>query len=202
VSDRPLSIGTLLLAAGGSARLGTPKQLVRIGGRALVRGAAEAALSLRAGPVVVVLGAFAELVWPQLADLPLRVVENPGWAEGMGASIRVGVAALEEQGDPDAVLITLADQPRVDGAALDRLVHAFRAGGADAVASGYGGVVGAPALFGRPWIPGLRALRGDQGALSLLRADPVAVRVVELPEAADDVDTPADLARLAATGEG
>jgi molybdenum cofactor cytidylyltransferase len=196
VTGRPLPIGTLVLAAGSSSRMGTPKQLARIDGRSLLRGAAEAALSLGAGPVVVVLGAFAEEVEPELDGLPVHVTYNPGWEEGMAASLRVGVAALEERGHRGAVLVTLVDQPRVDGAALQRIVDAFRLGGVDAVAAGYDGIMGAPALFAPSWLPRLSALHGERGALSVLRHDPAAVRVVELPEAADDVDTPADLQRV------
>jgi CTP:molybdopterin cytidylyltransferase MocA len=93
------------------------------------------------------------------------------------------------------VLVTLADQPLVDAAALARLLDAF-AGGARVVAARYADALGAPALFGREHLPALHALEGDHGAGKWLRAHAALVTAVPMDAAALDVDTPADVARL------
>lgn len=191
-------IGTVVLAAGAAERMGCPKQLLEVGGRSLVRRAAEAVLELGVGRVVVVLGAHADRVAPELAGLRVTVASHDGWREGMGSSLRAGVEALATEAELAGILVTLADQPCVDAGVLGRVVSAFREGGADAVASGYADAVGVPALFGPSWFARLRALEGEQGAGRLLRAAPDAVRVVPVPEAALDVDTPDDLARARA----
>src|SRR5829696_3582015 len=83
----PLKFGAVILAAGSSTRMGTPKQLLELEGKQLLVRAVEAALSSPAWPVVVVLGAHAELIRPAIARLPVLVTENPAWAEGMASSI-------------------------------------------------------------------------------------------------------------------
>src|ERR1700679_1330829 len=92
----PQRLGAVILAAGASRRMGRPKALLEIGGRALVVRAAEAALAAPVWPVVVVLGAEASKIRPVLARLPVLIVENPAWAEGMASSLRTGLATLRQ----------------------------------------------------------------------------------------------------------
>ncbi|NVB85586.1 MAG: NTP transferase domain-containing protein, partial [Kofleriaceae bacterium] len=110
------------------------------------------------------------------------------------ASLRLGVAWASQAGH-DGVAVFTCDQPRLSVAHARALVDAFRAGGGAAVASRYEGTLGVPAVFGRARYAELFALRGDQGARSLLRRDP-AVIAIDWPDGAHDVDTPADLASL------
>ncbi len=98
------AIGLIILAAGGSTRLGAPKQLLEYGGKTLIRRAAETALATPFRPVIVVLGAEAARVKDELAGLDVLIIENPAWPSGMGSSIRAGMALLP---DADAVLLTL-----------------------------------------------------------------------------------------------
>ena len=88
--------GAVILAAGESARMGTPKQLLALDGQPLLVRAIEAALASAAWPVVVVLGAHEEKIRPVLARLPVLVADNPAWSEGMASSIRVGVTTLQQ----------------------------------------------------------------------------------------------------------
>ena len=106
-------IAAVVLAAGGSARLGRSKQLVVHEGEPLVRRAARAALDAGAEPVIVVLGAHADLVRQALDGLPVSAVVNDAWETGMASSLRIGARAALDAGC-DAVLVTLADQPLVD----------------------------------------------------------------------------------------
>jgi molybdenum cofactor cytidylyltransferase len=189
-------IAAIILAAGGSRRLGTPKQLLCIDGESLVRRAARVALASRCRAVFVVLGAHAAAVGAELDGLPLGRVTNRAWREGMGSSIRAGIASVARDRSFDAALLLLADQPGVTAALIDRLANELDAGDADLVACTYAGTVGAPALFARRYFPALQALRGDRGAKSVLLAHADAVVQVPFPAAALDVDTHADSRRL------
>lgn len=194
----PFRFGAVILAAGASRRMGTPKQLLALDGKPLVVRAAEAALASPAWPVVVVLGANAEKIRPALARLPVLVTENPAWAEGMAASIRAGVTTLQQfSRHLDAALIALCDQPAFSAGTVDRLVTAQRNSGRSIVAARYSGRQGAPALFLREHFATLTALTGEEGARTLLNGDPVRVTAVELPELALDLDTPEDFAAVA-----
>ena len=196
-----LRFGAIILAAGASTRLGSPKQLILIDGQPLVVRAAQAALTAGAWPVVVVLGAHAEKIRPTLARLPVLAVENSAWPEGMAASIRTGITTLGQFSRTlDAALIALCDQPAFDAAVIAQLLAAQRATGRSIVASRYSGRHGAPALLLRAHFPALAALTGEAGARDLLNGDPAHVTAVDLPALAQDLDTPADVAAYRARG--
>nr|WP_225937393.1 nucleotidyltransferase family protein [Myxococcus sp. RHSTA-1-4] len=185
------------MAAGGSSRLGRPKQLVLHQGRTLVRRAAESALAVECGPVVVVLGAHREAVASELAGLPVRTVEHADWAAGPGGSLVAGVRALTGAvPSVEAVLVMLCDQLRVDSSHLRALVETWRRTGAAVVASSYEETRGVPALFSRAVLPELEALGPEQGARGVIAREPSRVAEVPLPGGGEDVDTVADLARL------
>ncbi len=192
--------GAVILAAGESSRMGTPKQLLPVDGQPLLRRAVEAALASEAWPVIVVLGAHAEKIRPLLARLPVLVAENPAWSEGMAASLRVGVTTLQQfSRQLDAALVALCDQPAFSADVIAQLVAAQRATGRSIVAARYAGRHGAPALFLKEIFPTLAALTGEEGARALLNGDPARVAAVDLPMLALDLDTPADYAALKET---
>lgn len=196
LTPRPARVAAVVLAAGASSRLGRPKQLVEYLGEPLVRRAARAATEIGASPVVVVLGAHADLVAPALDGLAgLTVVPNAAWRSGLASSLAAGVRAALDDLAVDAVLVSLADQPLVDAGALRRLVAAYP-GAHGVVASAYGDALGVPALFARAHADALLALSGDAGAGAWLRARRAQVTAVPMDAAALDVDTPDDVARL------
>src|ERR1039458_1274155 len=121
-STRMNNIALVLLAAGGSTRMGTPKQLLPYQGRPLIRHAAETALASGCDPVVVVLGSHVEEIRTALDGLEVVVVENTEWEKGMGTSIRAGISGAEILGCEGAIL-ALADQPLVSAEILQRLVE-------------------------------------------------------------------------------
>lgn len=177
--------------------MGQLKQLIEYEGTPLVRRAVDAALAAGTARVIVVLGARAGDVRPVIEDLAgVSLTLNPDWESGLASSLRVGLTEVLRDPAIDGAMVVLADQPLVDGVALRRLITAFRAG-ARIVASGYDGVPGVPALFGREHAPALSGLTGDAGAGAWLRRRLPDVTIVPLDHAALDVDTPEDLARLA-----
>ena len=184
-----------MLAAGASTRLGFPKQLIVHEGEPLVRRIAKAAVEACAGPVVVVLGANAEMIAPALSGLAsVTTTVNSEWSKGLASSLAAGLSALENT-QCDAVLVTLADQPLIDAAALKRLVGAFDEK-RRIVASAYDDTIGVPAVFAREHVADLMRLSGDAGAGSWLRNRRNEVTSIPLGVAVLDIDTLSDHARL------
>lgn len=181
-------VATLLLAAGGASRFGAPKLLQEIDGRSLLARAVHTALDCAPGPTCVVLGSDAALLRPHCAGA--QIVENRNWQEGLATSIGIGIRALPDPvGD---VLILLADQVAIEARHLQKLWAAHA--GHDGITSAfYSGSPGVPAVFSRYWFTALCALTGDQGAKRLMLAHPDALQLVDMSEAAIDIDTPADL---------
>lgn len=196
-----LRCGAVILAAGASVRMGSPKQLLTLDGQPLLVRAVEAALAAPVWPVVVVLGAHAEQIKPLLAKHPVLIAENPAWSEGMASSLRVGIGMLQQFSRRlEAAVVLLCDQPGLTGETIGRLIEAPRGAGCSIVAARYAGRVGAPALFLRSHFAELTALTGEAGARDLLKADPARVIAVDLPELAMDLDTPEDVATLRGQG--
>lgn len=191
------SIGAIILAAGVSQRMGSPKQLLPFNGNNLLRHAIQTALGSRCRPVVVVLGAHWEKLQREISDLPVTSIENRLWAEGMGSSIRTGIAALEGVSEHLAgAVLMLCDQPQVTSQTLDRLISTYEESTSLAVASEYAGSLGAPALFSRKLFVELSALKSAEGAKQILKQYEQDVLRLPVPEAIWDVDTPADYERL------
>ncbi len=192
-----LKIGGILLAAGGSSRLGQPKQLLEFEGQTLLRRAAEAIAGSVCDPLVVVVGSENEKTEGEIADLSLTTCLNPDWRSGMSSSIKVGLnELLLKEPQIDAVIITLCDQPFVDADTIAHLVAIFKETRKSIVAAKYAGVVGVPALFSREMFEALSELQGDKGARDLIRDPSAAVETIEIEEAAIDIDTRDDLERL------
>ena len=191
-------IAGVVLAAGGSKRMGVPKQLLALEGASLVRRAARVVLASRCDDVFVVVGAHAAEVTKEIDDLAVRVLENRRWHEGLASSIRTAVTAAGALPQPavDAILLTLVDQPAVGPELLDQLIAALENAPAGLVAAEYAGTIGAPALFARRHFPALLALSGDRGGKSILAAHGAAVVTIPFPEGVFDIDTPADLERV------
>ncbi|AWN36013.1 nucleotidyltransferase family protein [Methylobacterium radiodurans] len=188
-------IGIVLLAAGRGTRFGPePKLLADLDGRPLVRHAAEAAQASGLGPVVAVLGAHAPAVRAALADLDLRFVENPAYADGLSTSLLTGLATLPKA--CAGAVVMLGDMPCVGPALIRRLAGAFD-GRAAAIVPVWQGRRGNPVLLNHHRLAtDLAGLTGDRGAGPMLagRTD-----VVEIPGDAGnglDIDTPAALAGL------
>lgn len=191
--DSPAKIGAILLAAGGSSRLGHPKQLVKFQGQALIRRAAEMLVASVCSPVVVVLGAEIERSTVELDGLDVSICVNENWSDGISSSIKAGLRSLLElQPDVDAALFALCDQPFVTTNDVDFLSETFRKTGSPIVAASYGETVGVPALFANEMFDELSTLEGDVGSRKIIRRHTNKVSTVEIGRAEIDIDTPGD----------
>ena len=143
---------------------GEPKQLLTYKGQSLMRRVTETALALQRGPVVVVLGANREQIVPELAGLPVTLVDNPRWPTGQASSLKTGLAALYlTHKDVDAVLVLHTDQPLVSVGLLIHMLEVWRDEAKSIVACRYDTQVSVPALFSRDYIAQLLQLEGDKG---------------------------------------
>jgi molybdenum cofactor cytidylyltransferase len=190
--------GAIILAAGGSRRLGRPKQLLEYQGETLLGRAIRLTREAGISPVIVVLGSDYETIRASLQDDTSIPVHNQRWRQGMASSIQEGMCALRLCA-PDAagVLLMGCDQPRLTGEILHALMAAFDASDEKAVvASAYAGAHGVPAVFPRAKFEELRALQGDKGARSIIDQAQGSVVDVEFPGGDVDIDSPGDLAQL------
>lgn len=185
----------VLLAAGTSSRWPDgPKLLTEIEGRSLLRRACEALANCRVVDSVVVLGADADRLEPECRAAGLRTVHNPDFACGQSTSLRVGVRAAPD--DVAGFLLTVADQPLLTTAHLDRIIAAGERSGRVTCVRGTSRR-GAPAWFPVSMRVELASVEGDRGARDLIAAAGDDVEQVDLPESAlFDIDRPQDLERL------
>lgn len=181
-----------ILAAGGSSRLGQPKQLVPWRGRSLLQHAVDSACAV-APRVLLTLGTDADALWRTLRAPPSLVrVDVPNHRDGMSASLRAAVARAEVDPAVQRLLVMLVDQYAVDAAWLRGLIAQADAHPRRMVASRYDGLRGVPAVFPRSAFSALAALHGDLGARTLLRDEPDPIYFTA-PQAPGDVDTPAQM---------
>lgn len=190
-----MEIAVIILAAGGSKRLGRPKQLLPFHGGSLLRRAAEAAVGSHADHCTVVLGNAAESCGAEVANLPLRLEVNPGWRDGLASSIRAGMNAVRRHHpDLDAVILAPCDQPFLSSAVLNSLMQVHLSTDSGIVASSYAETLGVPALFSAAWFERLASLQGDRGAKVLFDTAGAGLISVPFPQGATDVDTAEDYA--------
>ena len=190
-------IANLILAAGGSSRLGRPKQLEPWGDTNLLGAVLESASKMGSEETWVVLGATHEQILAE-ADLSMcKVVINHEWQSGMAGSLRVGLDALQRESDANAALILLGDQPNIPAETAMRLREAYRPGVTAAVVPRYRYTNANPVLVDRALWLRLMMMEGDRGAMPLLAAHPEWVTEVWFPELPpEDVDNQEDVDRL------
>ena len=168
-----MNVPAIMLAAGASRRLGRPKQLLELAGETLVARTIRIAREAGADPLLVVLGAHAEIIGASVVLDDVVTVFNSQWEEGMASSIRAGLRVLASCApDADGVLILGCDQPRLSSSLLRTLRTSFEGGAASTIAASvYAENRGVPAVFPRSLVPTTPSPRGRQGrARSLVRS--------------------------------
>jgi CTP:molybdopterin cytidylyltransferase MocA len=187
-------VHALLLAAGGSKRFGSFKQLLEFRGESLLRRAARTSSELLEGRVVVVHGPKPTKCQRELSGIDVAHAINTSWESGVATSLRAGVRALPQ--DCAAVLVLLCDQPLIGADQIRALLRAWASAPERIAASAYAETLGVPAVFPRQYFPQILQLSGDRGAKSVIEANIASVTAVPIPEAALDIDTQDDYASM------
>jgi molybdenum cofactor cytidylyltransferase len=188
----------IVLAAGGSSRMGRNKLLLTLGGDTLLRRAVREAMAAELDPVIVVLGHEADLARRELADAACRVVVNPDYPQGMASSLGAGMAAVPASAP--ALVVLLADMPFVSAAMIGALIVRYRTSTAPLVVSDYMGVIAPPILYDRALFEELRAGPGDGPGREVVRRHREEAVAVTWPAAAlVDLDRPDDVDRAVAS---
>lgn len=188
----------IILAAGGSTRFGSPKQLARWGDKTFIEQVVDTALASKARPVVVVLGAEVEQCRALLNHSPVEMVINPSWAQGQSTSMQAGLAALPA--NTGSTLFLLVDLPGITPDLLNQLIQRHRETLAPLAWPEFEGRRGNPVLFDRTLFSELEQISGDTGGRSvLLKYKDKAERVVVTDAGVlQDFDHPEDLAAFRA----
>ncbi|MEH1931329.1 nucleotidyltransferase family protein [Nostoc sp.] len=197
IDNQKSTIAIMILAAGASTRMGTPKQLLLYQGRSFLQSITEMAIASVCQPVVVVLGANAEQIQPQIKQLPVKVVNNLDWAWGMSTSIKSGIELLNNLPEKiEAVVITLCDQPFVSDQIINQLVDAYYSTKKPIIACEYAGTLGVPALFSQRFFSELAALKETSGAKRVINNNLNEVFSMPFSLGDIDIDTPKDYEQL------
>jgi molybdenum cofactor cytidylyltransferase len=193
------SVGLIILAAGASKRMGSPKQLLPYEGSNFIQHTVKEALNSACNPVVVVLGANHDLILPQVINNPVHIAINHEWPEGMASSIRTGInSILEINPKLRSVLILLCDQPFVSADQINKLIEASHITKKSIIISQYEDAAGVPALFSKEHFCDLRHLKGKEGAKKILKEYKECIYKVPFPLGDIDIDTPEDYYKIIA----
>jgi len=187
----------VLLAAGSSARLGKPKQLLVYNGKSLLQHSIEIIIASGIKPFIIVLGANADLLNQKIVNPDGIVVLNNNWNDGMATSINAGLTALLERYlTVDNVIFMTCDQPFVTKFLLNELIITHQQTGNSIVASSYDDALGVPALFSKTVFPELLQLKGDAGAKKIILQHIDELATVSFPKGEIDIDTVEDYETL------
>ena len=187
-------IGIVILAAGGSTRLGSPKQLLEdTEGITLIRRMNQLAHSSTCDKVITVLGAKHEIIRKEIEDLDGEILINEEWSSGIASSIKLSIKRIsQDHPELEALLFLVCDQPFVNKILIDSIIKEYSQSGKPIVASHYQNILGTPALFDRKIFPELLKLEGDRGAGKVIQLDIERVATVAFEEGLFDIDTPSD----------
>lgn len=189
-----MKLGAIVLAAGGSRRMGKPKQLLLLKEKPIISYVVDVLLSQNFEAILCVTGAYSE----QLAALispPVAVVYNENWQQGLGESIRVGVEAMVKKANCEAIFVCLADQPFLSPTDVSAMIAQHEDFPEKCIASNYAGNPGVPAIFPKKRFDDLLQLSGDKGAKDLLKKLGNEVLLYTHQSSLIDIDTPEDFER-------
>ena len=197
--DRESSIAAIILAAGASRRMGQPKQLLPYRGQTLLSHVIQCATASSCNPVTVILGANADKIEPEISRLPIKIVKNTQWNEGISSSIRCGINYVQEQlFNIDAIVFLTCDQPFISAEIIEQLINSYHSTNKNKliVASNYGKAIGIPVLLTCHFFSELMELKGDRGAKKIINQYRDLVHHINFPLGEIDLDTLEDYQQL------
>ena len=189
--------GIIILAAGPSARLGKPKQMLIHQGKTLIEHICCEALEAGLHPVLVVTGAASAEVSKALENMPVEIVFNEQWSTGMASGIAAGMSELLNRDKAvESVIIAVCDQPFVSAALFRQLIKTKAERNKGIVGSAYAGIIGTPVLFEKAYFGKLLALKGSEGAKKIVKTYNADLAGIPFEEGKMDIDTQDDYERL------
>ena len=192
MSRLPLPHVAVVLAAGGSRRLGQSKQLLMRDGETLVHRAVRMALATQPARVLLVVGGDADAVRAAVADLDVEVVFNAAWEEGLASSVRAAAVALASS--QARCLLLGCDQPALQVSHLRALLEGASVSDSGCAATVHGDALGIPVVVTASVLAEARELVGDRGLRAVLqRLSRESIHLLDASELQFDLDTPADV---------
>ena len=188
------NVAILILAAGSSSRMRTPKQLLPVNNTTLLGHTIENSIASKASIVCCVLGANFQKVKNNIKDNPIEIIYNPEYKNGLSTSLIEGIKHIQSK-TYDAALVLLADQPKVDTNYINLLIDAYHSNSEAIIASSYSDSFGVPAVFPNPIFEQLLKLKGDKGAKAFLNSGKIKIKTINNADLTD-IDTPEDYANF------
>lgn len=186
-----MNVSIIILAAGASSRMGAPKQLLLIDGKTLIKRTFDTAMDTPCHPIVLVLGANRDLIRKETEKMPITVIDNPNWENGISSSIKIGLAgAYMTEKAIEAVIFLTVDMPYVSAELITRMIEKAESDEkVEIVACKYEKQIGIPVLFKRSMFIDLLELSGDEGAKKVVVKNQNKVAFIDFPEGKLDLDT-------------
>lgn len=183
----------IILAAGNSSRLGSPKQLKLFNHKTLLQHVIDEATAAKAEAIIVVTGANADEVLQNIDQKSLHVVFNKDWETGMASGIVAGInKAVMLNSAIDKIIISVCDQPFISADLFQEMYIKQTEAKQPIVACAYADTIGTPVLFTKKYFDLLLALKGDEGAKKILKLHPEDVATIMFPQGNIDIDTKKD----------
>lgn len=186
-----MNVSIIILAAGASSRMGAPKQLLLVDGKTLIKRICETAMDTPCHPIVTVLGANRNLIRKETERMPITVIDNPQWENGMSSSIKMGLAGayMTEKAIEAAIFLTV-DMPYVSAELINKMIEKAESDeNIEIVACKYDSQMGIPVLFKRTLFTDLLELTGDEGAKKVVMKNKDKTTFIDFPEGKLDLDT-------------
>lgn len=186
-----MNTAIIILAAGASSRMGAPKQLLLVDGKSLIKRICETAMDTPCHPIVTVLGANRNLIRKETERMPITVIDNPQWENGMSSSIKMGLAgAYMTEKAIDAAIFLTVDMPYVSAELINKMIEKAESDEKiEIVACKYNNQMGIPVLFKRTLFADLLELTGDEGAKKVVIKNKDKTAFIDFPEGKLDLDT-------------
>ena len=160
-------ISAIILAAGMSSRMGIPKQLLKLGSKAMVRVITENVLASQVDEVLVVTGHLEQEISAVINDLPVKIIFNPHYIQGQSTSLALGVKAIDV--NTSAFLVFMADQPLISPSLINMVISEFKKRCCLALRPIYHDLPGHPVILHYSLSAEVEALKGDEGARQVLK---------------------------------
>ena len=190
------NIAILVLAAGKSSRMNSIKQLEKVNHKTLLELTLEKIERISTSNIFCVLGANSDKIKSEISSKNVQFIENTNFEDGLSSSIVSGIQYFKRKNfNFEGIFILLADQPAIDVAYIEDMLHLFKQHKDKIIASNYGKKLGVPAIFPKKYFSNLFLIKGDKGAKEFINNKKNEVLFSTIKTNFLDIDTREDLQR-------